>query len=313
MADRSRAKQIGGEASSRARTGRWLIVGSGGMLGRDLLASLTTDGANVIGLRRHELDITDEAAVCAALYDCKPDVVVNCAAWTAIDAAEAHEDEALDVNGTGAANVAAACAAGYGTRETTLVHMSTEHVFGGDGRRPYTEHDAVAPRSAYGRSKLVGEQAVLRLLPRVGFVVRTAWLYGAHGPNFVSAMIRMEREQPTVDVADDQRGQPTWAVDVARQIIALVRSRATGGIYHATSSGEATRFEVAREVFRLLGADPARVRPTTSSTCDDRAPRPRYSVLGHDAWTAVGLEPIGDWRLSLRQAFPLLAPAADVI
>jgi dTDP-4-dehydrorhamnose reductase len=296
-----------GEEGSRIRTGRWLIVGSGGMLGRDLLASLTTDGANVVGLTRQELDITDEAAVCAALRDCKPDVVVNCAAWTAIDAAESHEDEALDVNGRGAANLAAACATGYGTRETRLVHMSTDHVFAGDRRRPYAEHDTVAPRSAYGRSKLAGEQAVLTLLPRAGYVVRTAWLYGAHGPNFVSAMIQLERERPTVDVVDDQRGQPTWTVDVARQVVALVRSRATAGIYHATSSGEASSLELAREVFRLVGANPARVQATPGGARRRAAPRPAYSVLGHDSWAAVGLEPIGDWRLSLQQAFPLLA------
>jgi dTDP-4-dehydrorhamnose reductase len=295
------------QENNRTRTGRWLITGSGGMLGRDLLASLTTNGANVVGLTRQELDITDEAAVCAALRDCKPDVVVNCAAWTAIDAAEANEGEALGVNGRGAANLAAACVAGYGTSETRLVHVSTDYVFAGDRRRPYAEHDPAAPRSAYGRSKLAGEQAVLRLLPRAGYVVRTAWLYGAHGRNFVSTMIRMEREQPTVDVVDDQRGQPTWTMDVARQIVALVRSRAAAGIYHATSSGEATWLEVAREVFRLLGANTARVRATPGGACRRGAPRPPYTVLGHDSWAAIGLEPIGDWRLSLREAFPLLA------
>lgn len=286
---------------------RWLIVGSGGMLGRDLLAALATNGADVVGLTRRELDITDEAAVRAALRDCRPDVVVNCAAWTAVDDAEAHEDEALNVNGRGTAHLAAACADGYGGGEIRLVHMSTGHVFAGDARQPYSEEDTAAPRSAYGRSKLAGEQAVLTLLPRTGYVVRTAWLYGAHGPNFVRTMIRLEREQATVDVVNDQRGQPTWTVDVARQIVALIRSRGTGGIYHATSSGEATWFEVAREVFLLLGADPARVRPTSSSACFRPALWPSYSVLGHDAWAAAGLEPIGDWRLSLRQAFPLLA------
>jgi dTDP-4-dehydrorhamnose reductase len=182
-------------------------------------------------------------------------------------------------------------------------------VFAGDGRRPYAEHDPAAPRSAYGRSKLAGEQAVLKLLPRAGYVVRTAWLYGAHGPNFVRTMIRLERERPSVDVVDDQRGQPTWTADVARQVVALARSRAAAGVYHATSSGEATWFEVAREVFRLLGADPARVRATSSDAYVRPAPRPSYSVLGHDAWAAIGIEPIGDWRLALRRAFPVLTTA----
>ena len=288
---------------------RWLIVGAGGMLGRDLLATLATNGADVVGLTRRELDITDESAVRAALRDCRPDVVVNCAAWTAVDDAESHELEAFGVNGRGAAHLAAACADDPRAGELRLVHMSTDYVFAGDAGRPYAEHDAPAPRSVYGRSKLAGERAVLELLPRTGYVVRTAWLYGAHGPNFVRTMIRLERERPSVDVVDDQRGQPTWAVDVARQIAALARSRATPGVYHATSSGEATWFEVAREVFRMLGADPARVRATSSSAYIRPAPRPSYSVLGHEAWAATGIEPIGDWRLALRQAFPALTAA----
>ena len=290
---------------------RWIIVGAGGMLGRDLITALA--GEDVVGLTRRELDITDDAAVRAALRACGPDVVVNCAAWTAVDDAEAHEDEALAVNATGAAHLAAGCAAGGRTgpvaREIPLVHLSTDYVFAGDGRRPYAEQDPAGPRSAYGRSKLAGEQAVLKLLPQSGYVVRTAWLYGAHGPNFVRTMIRLERERPTVDVVDDQRGQPTWTVDVAGQIIALVRSQARAGVYHATSSGEATWFDLAREVFRLLGADPARVRPTSSDAYVRPAPRPSYSVLGHDAWAATGIEPIGDWRLALERAFPALAAA----
>lgn len=291
---------------------RWLVVGSGGMLGRDLVTALATSGEVVVGLTRRELDITDEPAVRAALRDCAPDVVVNCAAWTAVDDAEAHEDAAFSVNGSGAAHVAAACAAGDGPGEIRLIHLSTDYVFGGDGRRPYSEHDATAPRSAYGRSKLAGEQAVRAMLPRAGYVVRTAWLYGAHGPNFVSTMIALERERSTVDVVDDQRGQPTWTVDVAGHIIALVRSQACAGIYHATSSGEATWFDVAREVFGLIGADPDRVRAATSSAYVRPAPRPSYSVLGHDAWASVGIDPIGDWRPALRRAFPLLAAASGI-
>lgn len=297
---------------------RWLVVGAGGMLGRDLVTALVGDGEDVVGLTRRELDITDETAVRATLRDGSPDVVVNCAAWTAVDDAEEHEHQALSVNGTGAAHLAAACAAGHGTGkpaaraagEIRLVHLSTDYVFAGDARRPYSEQDGAAPRSAYGRTKLAGEQAVLQILPRCGYVVRTAWLYGAHGSNFVRTMIRLERERPTVEVVDDQRGQPTWTVDVGRQIIALVRSQADAGVYHATSSGEATWFEVAREVFGLLGADPARVRPTSTGAYTRPAPRPSYSVLGHDSWASAGIEPIGDWRLALHQAFPVLTAGA---
>jgi dTDP-4-dehydrorhamnose reductase len=179
----------------------------------------------------------------------------------------------------------------------------------GDQRRPYAEDDRPAPRTAYGRTKLAGEQAVLGLLPETGYVVRTAWLYGAHGPNFVHAMTRLAAGQPFVDVVADQRGQPTWTADVADQIIALVSSDARPGIYHATSSGDTTRLGLAQEVFRLLGADPSRVRPTSSGACPRPAPRPSYSVLGHGRHALAGLEPIGDWRASLQRAFPALAVA----
>jgi dTDP-4-dehydrorhamnose reductase len=290
---------------------RWLVTGAGGMLGRDLVSILGRRGEDVTGLRREELDVTDFAAVRAFIRRARPAVVANCAAWTAVDDAEAREDEALAINGRGAENVAAACAVS-GSR---LVHVSTDYVFGGDGRAPYAEYDRTAPRTAYGRTKLAGEQAVLGLLPRTGYVVRTAWLYGEHGPNFVRTMTDLEGRRPFVDVVADQRGQPTWAADVADQIAALARAAPPAGIYHATSSGEATWHELAVEVFRLLGADPARVRAATSAAFPRPAPRPAYSVLGHDRHAAAGIEPIGDWRTALSRAWPVLgrprsAPAA---
>jgi dTDP-4-dehydrorhamnose reductase len=280
----------------------WLVTGAGGMLGRDLVDVLHRQGEDVTGLGRGDLDITDSAAVRTLVLRARPAIVVNCAAWTAVDDAEAREDEALLVNGRGAENVAAACAAS-GSR---LVHVSTDYVFGGDGVAPYAEYDRTAPRTAYGRTKLAGERAVLRLLPETGYVVRTAWLYGAHGPNFVRTMIGLESQRPFVDVVADQRGQPTWAVDVAGQIVALARA----GVYHATSSGEATWHELAVEVFRLIGADPARVRATVSAAFPRPAPRPAYSVLGHDRHAAAGVEPIGDWRMALSRAWPELTAAA---
>jgi dTDP-4-dehydrorhamnose reductase len=282
---------------------RWLVTGAGGMLGQDLVAALERRGEDVTGLTRQDLDITDKTAVDAALRQLRPAVVVNSAAWTAVDKAEEHEADALRVNGYGAEHVATACAAS-GAR---LFHISTDYVFTGDAQLPYSEREAAQPRTAYGRTKLAGERAVLQQLPDTGYVIRTAWLYGAHGPNFVRTMIRLEGERPAVDVVDDQFGQPTWTADVTGQIIALVHIGAAAGIYHATSSGGTTWFGLACEVFRLLGADPDRVRPVASSAYDRPAPRPSYSVLGHQAWAAAGMLPIGDWRLSLRRAFPLLA------
>jgi dTDP-4-dehydrorhamnose reductase len=178
------------------------------MLGTDLVAALTARGELVTGMDRAGLDVTDAAAVTEAIARCGPDVVVNCAAWTAVDDAETSEEQALAVNADGAANLAASCAK-LGAR---LVQVSTDYVFAGDAGRPYAENDVPAPRTAYGRTKLAGERAVLDRLPGSGYVVRTAWLYGAHGPNFVRTMIKLEDQRPTVDVVDDQHGQPTWTV-----------------------------------------------------------------------------------------------------
>jgi dTDP-4-dehydrorhamnose reductase len=280
----------------------WLVIGASGMLGRELVTALQQDHEGVVGLTRRELDLTDEAAVHAAVRSSHPDIVVNCAAWTAVDDAETHEDAALLVNGHGARYLAEVSA----DRGARLVQLSTDYVFGGDIRRPHAENDAPAPGTAYGRTKLAGERAVLQQLPSTGYVVRTAWLYGAHGPNFVRSMINLERERAVVHVVDDQRGQPTWTADVVGQIRALVRAQAPAGIYHATSSGETTWFGLAKEVFQLLGADPARVEPTTSSHYRRPATRPAYSVLGHDAWARAGVAPIRDWRRSLRAAWPAM-------
>jgi dTDP-4-dehydrorhamnose reductase len=289
---------------------RWLVAGASGMLGTDLVAALASRGEAVTGLDRAGLDVTDAASVTDAITRHRPDVVVNCAAWTAVDDAEASEEQALAVNAGYADRLAAGCAAA-GAR---MVQVSTDYVFAGDAGRPYAEDDVPAPRTAYGRTKLAGERAVLDRLPESGYVVRTAWLYGAHGGNFVRTMIKLQDQRPAVDVVDDQHGQPTWTADVAGQIIALIHAGAPPGIYHATSSGQTTWFGLAQEIFGLLGADPARVRPVPSSTLSRPAPRPAYSVLGHGAWARLGVPPIGEWRAALHRAFPelLAAQRADV-
>jgi dTDP-4-dehydrorhamnose reductase len=288
---------------------RWLVTGAGGMLGRDLVSVLEGRGAEVAALRRTDLDITDRAAVHAALWDWRPDVVVNCAAWTAVDDAEAHEADALLVNGQAVAELAAVCA----DQGTVLVQPSTDYVFSGQASQPYPEDSPTAPRSAYGRTKLAGEHAVLDQPGLAGYVVRTAWLYGAFGKSFVGTMIGRARRQLDVQVVDDQRGQPTWTVDVAGQIAALVAAAAEPGIYHATSSADTTWFELAQEVYQRLGADPARVRPVRSADYGAAAARPAYSVLGHAAWAEAGIPPIGDWRDALHRALPCLLCASGAL
>ncbi|SHK89815.1 dTDP-4-dehydrorhamnose reductase [Actinacidiphila paucisporea] len=280
----------------------WLVTGAGGMLARDLLLRLAEGGEAAVGVDRRALDITDEDAVREVFDDHRPTVVVNCAAWTDVDAAETAEPAALRVNGEGPRHLAV-LSAKHGAR---LLHVSTDHVFAGDAAAPYRESDRPLPRTAYGRTKLAGEHAVLDLLPGDGYVVRTGWLYGAGGPNFVRTMIRLERERDTVDVVGDRCGQPTWTADLAERLVALGAGDAPAGIYHGTSAGAASRYELAREVFRLIGADPGRVRRVPTAGVPHAAPRPAGSVLGHDGWAAAGIEPIRDWRQALAAAFPAL-------
>jgi dTDP-4-dehydrorhamnose reductase len=264
------------------------------MRGLNLQVTLALAGIpddDVTGLTRSDLDITDADAVSVAVRG--HDVVVNCAAYTRVDDAESHEGQAFSVNAMGAGNVAEACR----TVGARLVHISTDYVFGGDAAEPYAEDAPVAPLSAYGRTKAAGEWAVQARCPQA-WIVRTAWLYGAGGPNFVKTMARLAESHDTLDVVDDQTGQPTWTMDVAQAILRLVDDGAPFGVWHATSQGETTKYGLAREIFRGLGLDPERVRPTTSDAFPLPAPRPAYSVLGHDAWRMTRIAPLPDWRES---------------
>jgi len=301
-----------------ATSGRWLVTGAGGMLGRDLLSVLdraaagTTGaegggspgapggGIEVTGLTRSGLDVTDPAAVRAAVAGHA--VVLNAAAWTDVDGAERQEAEATEVNGTAVTHLARACA----EAGATLVHVSTDYVFPGDAITPYPEEAPTVPVNAYGRSKLVGERAVTRLLPERGYVVRTAWLYGAHGPNFVATMLRLAGQREYLDVVDDQHGQPTWSYALAQRLVALAGAAVAGdapaGIYHGTAAGQTTWYGLARAAFALRGLDPDRIRPATSDQFPRPAARPAYSVLGHRRWALAGLPAMPDWHGMLSTA-----------
>jgi dTDP-4-dehydrorhamnose reductase len=273
---------------------RYLVTGAAGMLGRDLQHALR--GREVTALTRAELDITDPDAVRAAVAG--HDVVINPAAYTKVDDAESHEDEAYAVNATGPRLLAEAAAAS-GAR---LVTISTDYVFDGGGTAPYAEDAPTDPINAYGRTKAAGEAFVRELAPDTSFVVRTAWIYGAHGPNVAATMLRLAATHDTVSVVTDQLGQPTWTRDLAERIVALLDADAPAGIYHATNAGQASWFDFARAVFAEAGLDPERVRPTDSAAFVRPAPRPAYSVLGHAGWARAGLGPMRDWRQALHAA-----------
>jgi dTDP-4-dehydrorhamnose reductase len=273
---------------------RWLITGVGGQLGTRLVELLASE--DVVGLTIDDLDITAPDAVDATIRDVGPDVVVNAAGYTAVDAAESAEQDAFAVNELGPRLLATALAR-HGGR---LVHVSTDYVFDGRARRPYEPNDPTDPRTVYGRSKLAGERAALAALPAC-HVVRSAWMFGGPGPNFVDTMLSLERSRDTVDVVDDQIGSPTWVRDLAGALIRLGSSSAPAGVLHYVNGGQASWFDLAQEVFRLVGADPERVRPVPSARFPRPAPRPAWSVLSTQSWTNCAFPAPREWRVALRE------------
>ncbi len=273
---------------------RYLVTGASGMLGRDVQQTLRHRDFTARG--RDSLDITNLDSVRDAVAG--HDVVINTAAYTKVDDAESNENEAFSVNATGARNLAVAAAESH----ARLVHLSTDYVFDGRAPEPYREDAPRNPISAYGRSKAEGERLALDAHPAGTFILRTAWLYGSGGSNFVTSMLQLAATRETVSVVDDQFGQPTWTRDVARRILQLVDSHASAGIYHATNSGRASWFDFARAVFAQAGLDPDRVTPTDSAQFQRPAPRPANSVLSQDKWEHVGLRPMRPWESALDEA-----------
>jgi len=282
---------------------RIAVVGASGMLGTDLMHALGDHDAT--GLSRKELDITDREAALEALSGY--DVIVNTSAYTRVDDAETDEDNAHRVNAVGPHNLALA-AARHGSR---LVQLSTDYVFDGTATEPYAEDAPRHPVSAYGRTKAAGELLALEHNPGRTAIVRTAWLYGKHGSSFPRTMLKLAADRDTLDVVNDQLGQPTWTGDLAVQIVTLVDAGAPAGIFHGTNSGKASWFDLAQAVFVCAGLDPDRVKPTDSSAFQRPAPRPSFSVLGHRAWLDAGIEPMRDWKQALQAAFDSGALTAE--
>jgi dTDP-4-dehydrorhamnose reductase len=263
---------------------RLLVTGAAGMLGRDVVAAAESAGHDVVALARRDLDISDRDAVRAAVAAAAPDAVINCAAWTDVDGAEADEAAATLVNGAGAGNVAAA--APY------VVHVSSDYVFDGTATVPYVEDDPTGARSAYGRSKLAGEHAVAAAGDHA--IVRSAWLFGAHGNNFVATMLRLAEERQEVDVVADQVGCPTFSGHLAPALVEIAEKRLRG-ILHVAGGGACSWQELAQAAFDESGADCV-ARPVTTADFPRPASRPAWSVLGSTRPDAPALPP---WREGL--------------
>jgi dTDP-4-dehydrorhamnose reductase len=267
---------------------RLLVTGAAGMLGRDVVTAAGDAGHEVTALARAELDITDHDAVRAAIVAARPDAVINCAAWTDVDGAEANEAAASAVNGTGAGHVAKAAA----EAGAHLVHVSSDYVFDGNGPDPYEEDDPPSPRSAYGRSKLAGELAVD---DGRAAIVRSSWLFGPHGRNFVDTMRRLGAERDEVAVVNDQVGCPTYTGHLAPALVEIAEQRLTG-VMHVAGGGHCSWFELAVATFAEAGIV-CRVTPQTTADAGRPAPRPAFSALASTRADAPVLPP---WREGLR-------------
>ena len=277
---------------------RILVTGAGGMLGRDVMRAADSRSVDASGLTRSQLDITDPDSVAAAVASVDPDVIINCAAWTDVDGAEEREPEALEVNGNGPGILAKS-----GPR---VVHVSTDYVFDGIKPGPYFEADATGPRSAYGRTKLAGERAVAEAGGHHS-IVRTAWLFGTGGNNFVETMLRLAADRGAVSVVDDQHGCPTNTAHLAQALVTLALAPDSGGIHHCAGSGETTWFGFAGEIFRLTATE-CELTPTDSAAFVRPAPRPANSVLA----SSRGDTPVlADWKTGLSDYISARASMGD--
>ena len=270
---------------------RVLVLGAGGQLGRELIG-MRSDRQQIIGLDQAACDITEPGDVRRALEDQRPDAVINCAAWTQVDAAEAQPEAAFRVNADGPRVLAVACR-DAGVR---LLQISTDYVFDGTATTPIDESAPTNPLGVYGQSKLAGEQAIRELCPDHQ-IVRTSWLYGQDGPNFVLTMLRLGAERDELRVVADQRGAPTWTGHLAPALLRLLESPSPG-TYHLSNAGETTWHGFAAAIFAAAGV-PAHLVAISTADYDARAPRPAYSLLDNRAWRLLGEAPLPAWQAGL--------------
>lgn len=287
---------------------RWGITGGSGQLAKSLVNLLNQREIPHIAWSRADLDISDLTAI-NKIKESKISVLINCAAWTDVDGAEDETKKALLVNKLGAENVALAAR----ELEIPLIHISTDYVFSGNGQRPWKVNDDTVPTTQYGMTKLMGEEAIRDIWPDEGIILRTAWLYGPYGKNFAKTILRkiLSTKDP-IRVVNDQLGQPTSTIELAKQVLRCIDLKCPPGTYHATNSGEASWWEFASELANLCGVDGNRIQAVTSKEFASKAKRPNYSVLDLSDWDRLGIESMQDWRGALVEAFPEIRKAVEV-
>jgi len=289
----------------------WLIVGGSGQLGSALSTVLVERGISYKSWGSKDLDIRSIFMCRKMISELLPTVIVNSAAWTDVDGAESDSEGAYAVNFIGASNLVEA-AKGIGA---VFVHISTDYVFSGKSDFPWREDDTQTPLSVYGASKAAGERAVLSHYLERTYLIRTAWLYSRWGKNFAKTMAQLAiSTQDQIRVVNNQVGQPTSALDLANQIIDTVIKKLPFGTYHGTNAGEASWFDFASSIFELAGSSPSRLVAVDSTEFSRPAPRPAYSVLGHNTWNLTGTEGVSvpsmrNWKIALEDEFPALIAA----
>jgi dTDP-4-dehydrorhamnose reductase len=278
-----------------------MLLGAGGQLGSAFNDKMKDGRFEFLALSHSQLDITDNNEVGRVIKSYKPNFVINNAAWTKVDDAEIHQAKAKALNTFAPASIAKECS----KNSAKFVQFSTDYVFSGYGSKPWAEDSQTSAVSFYGKTKADGEKLVLAAHTSGSYVVRTSWLYSKWGQNFVKTILRLAlRNEDQIQVVQDQYGQPTSAIHLVDQVVLMLESNVPPGIYHGSNSGGTSWFEFAREIFALAGADPTRVIPINSSNTPDKAQRPRYSILGHDHWSEVGINPMCEWKQALRECFP---------
>ena len=272
-----------------------LVTGVKGQLGFDLMNELKKRGHQAVGVDVEEMDITDEVAVNKTIKEINPDVVIHCAAWTAVDAAEDEENvpKVMAVNATGTENIAKVC----NEINCKMVYISTDYVFNGEGLRPWEPDDHREPLNVYGLTKYEGEIAVEQNLEKY-FIVRIAWVFGVNGKNFIKTMLRLGKERGAVSVVNDQIGSPTYTYDLSKLLVAMIQTDKYGR-YHATNEGLCSWYEFACEIFRQAGMDEVKVTPVDSSAFPVKAKRPSNSRMDKSKLTANGFTPLPTWQDAL--------------
>ena len=279
---------------------RILLLGGSGILGSEVLIQLQQRNIDYVAPTTSDLDVKDKDNLERYFSEFKPNWIINCSAWTNVDAAEDSFEAALELNAGAVKNIAD-LANKFGCR---VIHISTDYVFDGASSEPYREDAAVNPVNKYGQSKLRGEIDLLEVLPESAYVIRTSWLYGASGKSFVKTIAKKALHNETAKVVDDQEGSPTSAQDLAKGIIELIERKPQPGIYHYSNMGSCTWFELAQGIYKKVGADSKLVSPISSSTLDLKAKRPKYSLLSKEKWKSAGLSEIPNWESSLETLLP---------